>query len=161
MKLILCIALIVICFLLGRAFSIQYRDRKRIMESCLSFIDYVTSEIKYKSLSIKKICKNFNINNKQFLKLVDCYYDSLRVSTSFEIVSKEFNILSNEDKTLIENLFNSIGKYDVDTQVKELGKFREECEKQRELATLDYNKYSSLYSKLGLIIGIAISILLV
>ena len=160
MKYILCLILIVICFLIAKGLSNQYKDRKQFLEITISFIDYISNEIRFRSCPIKQLCYSFDNSNILFNKTLQLYSQSLLSGEQFYLGDKEFQIFTNAERLNVEELFNCLGKYDTMSQLLELSHCRKNIEVLKDEAIKEYKKYSSLYLKLGLIIGIAISILL-
>lgn len=163
MKVILIVVLCVITTYIGYLLSRQYKQRRDLYVNLKDFVDKISSEIKFKNSSIKDLCLSYEKNyNGEFLKILKTYTKSLDEKSEFSLddiaVVKSY---TDEEKSLITNFFNSLGKFDLKTQIEDMNNFKRRFEEYCEDAKSEYKKYSSLFTKLGLIIGLAISIIII
>ena len=163
MKLILIVGLCAITRYIGYLLSKQYKLRRDLYVNLKDFVDKISAEIKFKNLSVKDVClANEKSYNGEFGKVIKSYLKCLDEKKDFSV--DQVGVVKNytdEERNLITNFFNSLGKFDLKTQIKDMDNFKCRFEEYCEEAKAEYKKYSSLFIKLGLIIGLAISIIII
>jgi hypothetical protein len=86
-----------------------------------------------------------------------------KVSDKYKYVSAILNgqkVATGEDEKFIENYISSLGATDAASQIDYLNERKVLLKKYKEDSYTQYKKYSSLYIKIALMIGILIAVLL-
>lgn len=165
-KAILCIAIIVLCGAVGFGVSGYYTQRKKFFFDLLNFLNSLKTDICFSAKDLKKIlyeCMNQVGINKDFKLLLKNYTNLLdnNVEVIKENLFKDIKILAEQEKESIYQFFCKLGKLDSFTQSEEIEKLL----KINDLYFLDAKdesiKYSSLYIKLGVIIGAFIALIII
>lgn len=163
MKIILAIVLCAITTTIGYGLSKQYKKRKRFFEDIIDFSNKLSGEMRFRSSFVKDVCNAECDNYGNELSItIKAFVNSLDKKQALNINSiQELSILTSDDKKSISNFFNSLGKYDLKTQLIEFENHKSNFQVQLQGAVEENKKYSSLFTKLGLIIGLAISIIII
>ena len=162
---IILIVIIIFCFgLIGFKLSSYYINRKKFFSSLVLMLSNIEADVVFSrdklanilrkniqvcaSNDLRTLCEKiiFAIDNKEIITL-----------EAFE----QIKILRNDERQLLYKFFSSLGRYDAFAQSKEI--------KTYQLAINDYNKeaqeeckkYSGLFVKLGIIIGILVCLLII
>lgn len=163
MKSVLCIGIIAILGYVGYCLSGFYIQRKKFFQSLLSFILGIKSDINFSSKNLNDILSKVNYAGRDFNTLISNYKDMLQAAGN-ESAEKLFNnitILNQEEKEDIFIFFSKLGKLDVFNQIDSIESFICVVKKHYDEATCECKKYSTLYIKLGIIIGAFISLIII
>lgn len=162
-KFFLGIAVVAFTSFCGYVFAKKYRIRKLFFREWTIFNERFLTEISYYKRPLGEFVSKHSYKG-EFGVLLEVYFQSLPQNNEefMKILqSSDYGFLSAEEKTVVSDYFNMLGKGDSISQksyfsaVKEtLGKFQAESD-----AT--YKKYGDLYIKLGFLCGLFLLILMI
>lgn len=163
MKVVLLCLIITCCTYVGFGLASYYRRRVKFFGDCISFANKMVVEINFKKNKLMQILTDFKTqcgtDFKSCLKSFEAYL--LSGSNMEENLFFKKNIcLNSEEKNLIFCFFKSLGRYDVENQIKEVEGFKKSFETMLFDAQAENKKYGTLYVKLGLMAGLLIAIIL-
>ena len=136
----------------------EFRNAINILENKIKFTYEPIGEI------FKEISKNINTDiSNVFMKASNYLENSTTKEAWKKAIEEEKDYLSinDEDRNIIENLGNMLGKTDVDGQISEIKLTSKFIETQIEKAEEEKKKNQKLYRTLGTVIGLAIVIILI
>lgn len=163
-KIMLCMGVIVFCGVIGYGVSNFYILRKKFFFCFNHFLICLKSDISFNAYNLVDIIsKNINQNyqSKEFKILLESYKYNLQGKLVKEAFFKDIKILTAEEQDGIFNFFNALGKTDIKMQLEEIEKVLEANNLYYIDAKEESKKYSSLYTKLGVIIGAFIAVLII
>lgn len=165
MKIFLVIALIVICGIIGVGISGVYKQRKKFFDSFLFFLLNLKTDIGFSANKLTEIIsvEKENCNNKDFRTLLTNYYDILN---SGEKVSKEllFNnvkIINEQEKDDMFMFFKQLGKTDIYSQIDIIKNKIETTKTMCDKLKKECEKYCPLYTKLGILAGLFLALIII
>lgn len=85
------------------------------------------------------------------------------IADKFKYVNALINgekLLKDDDNAFINNYFANLGTTDASSQIDYLNERKTMLKKYKEESEINYKKYSSLYIKISLMVGILIAVLL-
>lgn len=162
-------ALIVLgCTGFGIAFAMNFRKEERTLKQLLQALEFMECELQYRLSSLPELCtaagESVSGVVKEILLRFGEELNSQRHSDPGLCMNKvlaEFSNLSNSVKKLLRQLGKSVGKFDLEGQLKGLRFVKELCTDM--LARLEKGADVRIrnYQTLGLCAGIALAILLI
>ena len=163
MKWVLMAMLFCLCVAVGYFSSLKYRKKLAFYSALIMLAQKLDVEINFSRERIKKLINNFDVKSKSNLLGVDkAFNDYLEKGgelTSERLFEKNSPI-KQEEKEVVTMFFKSLGRSDVENQTKEIKNFISRFEKFLSEASQDNKKYGSLGTKIGIIAGLAVVILL-
>ena len=164
-KVILCFVVIGLCGFIGYGVSNYYIQRKKFFFSNSNFLNTLKTDISFSAKKLEKIikenfllqnlCKNYKIMLQNFLNCLE-QNEQLEKENLF----KGITILSEQEKESIYCFFKKLGKLDSLSQIEEIDKVFNVNNGYYEQAKDDSKKYSTLYIKLGIIIGAFVALMI-
>lgn len=162
-------ALIILgCGGFGFALAANYKKEERSLRQFANILDYLSCELQYRLTPLPQLCRQAALDSSGFLnKIFMLFADELdsQLAADADLCMKSI-LAKHEDipkytKELMLLLGHSLGRFDLDGQMKELEYVRQEC--RRKLKQLDEHKDMRLrtYQTLGLCAGAALAILLI
>lgn len=157
----------IICFLcayLGIVGKKYYDKRLGYLKSCFDFILLLFDGISYSKDSLPQIAKRFLAGGKgafycnlaEYVELAqEGEVDEKSVSDCFDC-----KYINKSDRVFFKEFFVGLGKFDYDTQISKIELCKSQLSKMIEKAEKDCKTTGNLLSKLGLIVGIAVMIIL-
>ena len=164
MKIVLCIILVVLFGGIGYGISSNYIKRKRFFFELNNFLIFLKTEISFSQTKLETIINNFKQRacSKDLIILLDNYLISLsRNLLTKDNLFQKTSILSEQEKESIYLFFNGLGKIDVFNQIDVIEKFINTSAEYLNIAKEESSKYSALYTKLGIIIGAFLSLVII
>lgn len=164
MKLVLIILLVVLCGAIGFGISNVYKQRKNFYESYLSFLEILKMEIGFSASKLDEIINKSisNLHNKDFNCLLKNYLNILSSEASLtnEILFKNIKFLNENEKEDILLFFKNLGKTDVFNQVDIIKSKTESVKGQCEKLKKECEKFCPLYTKLGILSGLFLALII-
>lgn len=152
----------------GFAVATNYRNEERTLRQFAGILDYLSCELQYRLTPLPQLCRQAALEssgylNKIFLLFADELDSQLAADAELcmkTVLAKHVD-MPKHTKELMQLLGHSLGKFDLDGQLKELECVRQECRSR--LKHLDEGKNTRLrtYQTLGLCAGAALAILLI
>lgn len=157
----------VLCFIstyLGIIGKMYFDKRYKFVVDFVDFLINLNDNMSYSKDNLPQIIDRYTEQNKGDLCRILSQYKSLltKGSVNTEEINKVFNYkyLKKGERSLITEFFASLGKIDYDTQLSRLNLTKAQAEKLREKAEKESKSTGAMLSKLGLLLGIAIMILM-
>ncbi|MEG1964052.1 MAG: hypothetical protein RR123_04160, partial [Clostridia bacterium] len=124
---------------IGFAINWHYKKRNIFFSEMLNFIDFVTDNISFLKSPLQNIITTFIQNKKNdFAKLLWEYLNILQSGQNVNLQNLSnllnLNLLKNDEKELVINFFNSLGKLDSETQLFNLKNYKTQIKKFGEQA---------------------------
>ena len=163
---IILLLLIVVCFgYIGYGFSRYYTRRVKFFTNCIWLCEKLEVEINFSKKKLNEII-NSQIKNcsKDMQRCLIIYGDFLKDKENLfaDKVSCELaNLLTEDELSLFLLFLNSLGKFDIFNQVKEINNFNLKFKTYEKEAQKDNKSFGTLFIKLGIIIGLLLAILLI
>lgn len=168
MKLLGAILVVVACGAVGFAFAASHLREERALRNLIMILDHMECELQYRLPPLPELCRQVSMEDdslvhKAFLYLAEeldsqVSPDVCRCMTAALEKNKELPLKTNKAMLM---LGHSLGRFDLDGQLKGIDFVRQQC--RIDLEKLSLNKDSRLrgYRTLGICAGIAVAILFV
>ncbi len=150
-KFLLTLAVVGICALIGFVIYSYIKNRVQLYDEILKLINDFKSEIYFLQTDFTTLLKRQNYG-KGVMGLVDSY---LKVGQATSVLLKQ------TESKVVNEFFNSIGKHDVEGELKNLGYYESVFKTEYEKKNVVFNKYGSLVLKLSIIAGALLAIILI
>lgn len=164
LKILSVIAIILICGFIGFSLSKYYINRKKYFTELSLFLNSLSLDINFTQEKLIPIIeKNINNINLPELKLTVSNYLSLlknKKDIEKDLVFTGVTILKNNEKEYLYTFFKGLGRFDCNNQLKEFEKYSKVIDTSIAETTKDSSKYASLYTKLGIIFGLFLALIL-
>lgn len=166
MKFLLLI-LIFICFVLIGILIKNYFLRCKIFyENLYMFCNVLNLEISFKNEKLNLIIKNntnkFSDGFVEILKIFNDFLNNKLTKKNCEKqIVKKLNFLSNEEISLFLAFVFSLGEKSKEEELELILNFKKEIEERKQKSIFNNKRYSNLYFKLFLIVGLMIFIIFI
>lgn len=165
MKIILVVALIIICGIIGIGISGVYKQRKKFFDSFLTFLLNIKTDIGFSANKLTEIIsiEKENCNNKDFKTLLSNYYYILNngEKVTVELLFNNVKIINEQEKDDLFMFFKQLGKTDIYSQIdiikNKIETTKTVCDKLKK----DCEKYCPLYTKLGILAGLFLALIII
>ena len=156
------------CGGVGFRLAANHKKEERTIRQLIEIIDFMACELQYRLTPLPDLCREVA---KQFPSTLSDVFSELALEMDAQLFSDMsicMAVVLNKNRTLpqisrsqLELLGKSIGRFDLEGQLKGLNTVCEEC--KRKLKILANNRESRLrsYQTLGLCAGAALAILLI
>ena len=164
MKIVLCLAVIFLFGLIGFGIAGSYMERKKFFFSFNNFLELIKSDINFSSKKIGQIIDETILicRDKNFLQLLKNYKNEIKNNLQIEKENLFFNIniLSEQEKESIYLFFKRLGRVDISSQTESINQIKNKCDEYYKQAQDEYKKYGSLYTKLGIVFGAFVALII-
>ena len=165
-KLIIAIAIVVVCTALGILKSKKYEDREYILREAIMLFKGIKNEISYTLTPIPNAIESVRQGMKTALRdaMGAVSFELLQYNTSSEAIANEIATLcelTTYDKQVITNGIISLGKTDVEGQMGVINMTCVTLENQLEDSIEAKKKNSKLYKTVGIATGLMIAIVFI
>lgn len=150
-KFLLLVAVILVCGFAGYILNLYYKTRIDIYEDVLRMCNTFKSEIYFLQTDFKTLLSNFSAG-KTTSAITQEYLKGERVSSVF---------LKPKESGDLTEFFSSIGKHDVDGEIKNLTYWEGVFKLKRDAVKDFYDKYGVMILKLSIIVGSMLAIILI
>lgn len=164
MKIVLCIILVTLFGLVGYGVSKVYIKRKRFFYDFSNFLMVVKSEIGFTQTKLEPLinCLTKNTTSSEFCALLNSYKLLFKnINFSKLELFRNVSILTEQEMDSIYKFFKELGRHDVFNQMEIIEKFEHSFLGFYKNASEDANKYSSLYTKLGIVLGMIFALIII
>lgn len=162
---ILLILIIIACFCyVGFCISKYYKKRNKFFCSLLNVIEKVNVDINY---SNKNLCAIFNneltddVNIKKLISNFCEYLENKTIVLDEKQLFKGINIVKPDEKNIILDFFNQLGRHDAQNEIKLINNFKTVLMPIQESASMQLKKYGPMSFKLSTLFGLLLAILLI
>lgn len=163
MKYTFLIILVLSCILIGYIFSRKYRVRKDFFLSLVYLCQKFDIEINYSRERLKNIFDSLEEKHKSKLCGIDKNFISFinkEIKLDKDSLFKGINFLKENEKDIITMFFKTLGRSDVESQIKEIKNYQIKFDEMSNLAINENKKYGMLSLKLGIITGLLLIVIL-
>ena len=138
---------------IGVEISSNYSKKERLFRELLSFCNLMINNIKFNKNKLYIILKE-NINNysSELRSYLECYINGTKYKSS---------LISEEQDIKISEFISGLGCFDVNGEVGYIENYKSIFYDYHMTAKENNKKYGSLFSKLGIVSGILLVILLI
>jgi len=156
------------CGSVGFSMAAHHRQQESSLRQMIGLLDYMECELQYRLTPLPTLCRQAAAECKGklqqlFLELTKRLEDQLEpnVDRCMQLALKSVKDIPSYTQNALELLGHTLGRFDMDGQLKGLEAVRQEC--RRNLAEFNCNKEFRLrsYQTLGLCAGAALAILLI
>ena len=150
----------------GFLVAAQYMQRTRLLRCLLGALDYMECELQYRSTALPTLCRQTAEQcsgkiGRLFLLLSEEL--EAQISPNVELcmasVLTRYSDFPRSVTRLLRSLGNSLGKFDLDGQIRGLDAIRQETRQKLEQLQKNHETRIRSYQTLGLCAGTAIAIL--
>lgn len=154
-SLILSVLIIACSSYIGWGIQSYYKNRIVFYDNVDNFLHYLISNINFYKDSINKILSNFlsTTNESKYLKNIIVAF--LNGKRDFDSI-----VVKKEERQLLANIFNHLGKSDSENQIDGLKNFSTQVQFLIKKSREDYEKVGKIATKLGFLFGLALAICL-
>ena len=153
MKILMIVLMLIISTGTGLYLSSRLDKRVKALEEILLKVDEIKTMIRYQSVEprqiFEKMAENFVLSN--------CSYQNGNVNISEE----GLYMLDEQDKAILFDLLNGLGKTDTDGQLSMLEMSKSLLQSRLEQAREDYSKKGRMYRSTGVLLGIGAAVTLI
>lgn len=163
MIILLVILLVVLFGMLGFGFSGYFIIRKNFFNSLSSFLMEVKTNVNFNSKRVTEILSNNSNRNKNVYRLLENYSNSLarKDVVDKDILFDGISFLTEQEKESIFVFFSSLGKVDIFNQVEQIDCFIKTFSEYYDSSKKQCDKKCSLYTKLGILLGLFVALLII
>lgn len=152
--------LVGLCTYVGYGFSRYYVNRFEFMKEFRLFLASITLNINFTHERLASMILAHQTPCKELTKLLKNFLNCLDKKKLDDTLFDGVKLLKDEEKPVISRFFASLGHFDIENQTKQIEGFDTLFETWQKNAEQDKAKFGSLFIKLGLIIGVMISLIL-
>ena len=160
MKIFIVLGIVFCCSMIGLGFANFYRKKRIFYSEVLLLINNIKNEINFSNKNIKEILKNIRLKTDLELIVKD-FILFIETKKDFHKSIQNISFLDLEEKNNLKNLFESLGRYNVETQLNDLENHKELFARFFQLSVETEKKNYSLCIKLGVIFGALISLIII
>lgn len=164
-KVFLCIIVTFLCSYMGVAVCKRYKSREVLFFDFVTFCNNYEANLEFFQKDLNSFVVEFSRgSSKEFsnIMLKKGFGESYEKNSKFEFVLKNIiPLITDEQSRYINDFLNVLGKSDVISQKTQLSTYKYYFLKQLEEAKSTYEKKGKMYSKLGMLTGVFLSILMV
>ena len=161
-KFLLGIAMVAFTSFCGYLLSKKYRQRKLFFLQLKEFNGRFLNEISYYRRPIAEFASGYSYQG-EFQTLLSLFFEKIKERSATEKIfleDEEFTFLSRDEKRLIEDYFQMLGKGDSTSQKGYFSSAKDVLSKLQTETEADCKKYGDLYVKLGFLCGLLILIIM-
>lgn len=152
----------------GFKIAADHRREEKTLRALISLLDYMECELQYRLTPLPDLCRQtaaqcFGCLRSVFLNLAMELEDQISPDVEHCMSVAVCKVKDIPRSTLdgLEHLGRSMGRYDVDGQLKALEAVRKECRRNLERIAADQDTRIRSYQTLGLCAGAAMAILFI
>lgn len=168
-KLGICIAIVLICTILGMKKSKKYETREKVIIDFITTFKSIENDIKYMLISLpdalEKVRHTLNTETKDVLGAISVLMlSNIQTNDMNKKINEEINSineLNSYDKEIIYQGISNLGKADADTQIGIIDNTVINLNNQLSEANSEKLKNCKLYRTLGTAVGLMIAIVFI
>lgn len=168
-KLGICIAIVLICTILGMKKSKKYETREKVIIDFITAFKSIENDIKYMLISLpdalEKVRHTLNTETKDVLGAISVLMlSNIQTNDMNKKINEEINSineLNSYDKEIIYQGISNLGKADADTQIGIIDNTVINLNNQLSEANSEKLKNCKLYRTLGTAVGLMIAIVFI
>jgi stage III sporulation protein AB len=153
--------LIALCTYVGYGFSRYYINRFEFIKKFRFFLSAITLDINFSHQKLATMIEQHKTQSKELNKLLKNFLACLdKKKLDDDTLFNSIKLLKDDEKQTIAKFFASLGRFDVENQTKHIQNFDAITENWQNAAEQDKNRFAPLFVKLGIIVGVMISLIL-
>ncbi len=167
-KLIGAVFVIVGCGAVGFMIAAAFRKEEQTLRKLICALDFMTCELQYKMPSLPQLCRQTaaecdRILCEVFLSLAKELEDQIApdVNRCMQAVLSKQKDIPPKTRQMLSQLGNTLGRFDMEGQLKSLEAARRECRRELDAFTAAKKANNRSYQTLGLCTGAALAILFI
>ena len=162
------ILVVAACTLVGYSMAASYRMEERILHQLIGALDYMACELQYRMTPLPELCRQAGkekqgIIGKVFTELAGQLESGIQPDVD-QCMHHALNAAQNlpgKSREALELLGKSLGRFDIDGQLKGLESVRSFCRREAEKLAVGKDNRLRSYKTLGICAGAALAILFV
>lgn len=158
MKILLILILITIVILLAKAFCQQYIDRYIFYDNMLNFVRSLDINICFQKSKLGNILQRQNANS--YYKIFVEEYMAF-IKNDKECKFERLSILTDEEKSYLLDMVSTLGRNDLENEIKQLETHKKIFEKKLDEATKIKNAKVPMIMKLSVMLALLLAILFI
>jgi len=161
-KFLLGVAMVAFTAFCGYLLAKKYRQRKLFFLQLKEFNERFLNEISYYRRPIAEFVSGYSYQG-EFQSLLTLFFEKIKERSVAEKVflnDEEFSFLSRDEKRLVEDYFQMLGKGDSSSQKGYFSSVKDSLTKLQTTTETECQKYGDLYVKIGFLCGLLILILM-
>lgn len=162
------ILILLSCSGLGFQIAGSYYAERQLLQQWISALDFIQCELQYRMTSLPEICRQAGENGSGKIRtFFFCLAQELDqqllpdVRGCMDAAINRVSDLPQSVLTSMEELGNTLGRFDTDGQVHQLESARQNSRKRLDVLEKDCQERMRAYQTLGICCGAAIAILLI
>ena len=162
MKIALSLAIIAFTTFCGWIFTKKYRKKKKFYAQFNAFNECFINEISYLRRPLVEFVATQRLK-EEFAYAIELFFECLESDREIKgmlSLNDAFHFLTGEDKDVVEEYFQMLGKGDAASQKAYFSSVKQNLQTRGQQAEESSKKYGDLYIKLGFLCGIFLVILL-
>ena len=162
MKIVLMIVLSAVCLFFGGRFYFKYKRRKNFFEALVYLCQKFDVEINFSRERVQNIISSLDDKIKQALCGLDKNFLSTLVAKESLDKPKLFEkiaFLSEDEQNSIFLFFKSLGRSDMENQLKEIKNFESKFNDFSSASNVEFKKYGKLSIKLAVVASLMIVVI--
>lgn len=164
MRVGLSIILIFLFGVVGYGIASNYIVRKKFFFEFNNFLDSIKSDIEFSSKKIFEILDEqlLSKRDRNFIQLLQNYSRGLKAQLQIkkDELFENITILTEQEKESIYIFLKRLGRGDVFSQTEYIVQIKNKCDEYYKSANEECKKYGGLYTKLGIILGALVALVI-
>ncbi len=153
MRLVLGLVAFALCVILSMFLSAKYKERKDFFNDFSFFNKSLIKEVGFGQKTLGEMLNRINNNSYFFVKLK---------SEIFNIkINAQKNMLKYDEIAYFDEYVSNIGTSDKESQIEYLKTVNEYLKEKVDKTQEEYKKYTALYIKMGILIGLIAFIIII
>ena len=166
MQILLGFIVLIGCSYLGYGLGNYYVRRHKFIVNLINFANHLKVEISFSKNNLSNIIEShIEESDASFKSVLKGYLGALKTTDyiTVEVLKKNINTiyLEENEKEQMLQFFNFLGKSDADNQVEIINKSLNIFNNFLKNSVVEKQKYSGMFKKLGVLIGIFVLIIIV
>lgn len=161
-KIIVLILIISISGIIGNQISSLYKTRTILLFDFVNFCNAYNANLEFFQNELEDFVKSFCESASKEFNIITSEKLQLNLLNSNKNIKKNFfSLLTKEQDYYVNNFFSVLGKSDSISQKTQISTYSCYFNKELENAKFDYEKKGKIFSKLGILFGVFLSILVI
>ena len=163
MKIALLLGIVSLSGMVGLTISKHYIERKKFFLDLKNFVNSLKNEISFSLIKLIDVVEKLNkqIKNRNINILLANYATILKLKKEMgeDKLFQNISFLNEQERNNVFLFFTRLGRVDVVNQINELDNYSKIFDEYYQNAKANSEKYSSLYTKMGILVGLFIAII--
>lgn len=156
-KCIIVVLMGILGILIGKYTTNKIVRKSKYAKDLMLFSDYIKNEMSFKQTKLTKIIEEYKFNSSELKDDINTF---IKMKFAGECVSVA-SLFENDIKSKINGFFDSLGRFDIDTQIDVVDSYRKILHDLSDNLELKTKKEVALYVKLGFLFGICLGVIMI